>query len=248
VNIRPLPTFLQLLPLLVLSTLLVLLPMTAVGKRRPPPGGRVAIVVDERLSALRTSPEFSGHLLRRIGRGGLVALRGEKQNRAGVVFYRVNVTSRTSGWLQREAVVSPWRSGDDARLVRLIKGSQDFDRIARARIFLDNFRASEFRPEVLMIFAEAGEDAANHLSRDASRRLDVQEMKGGGAPVFSYFLNFNGLDRYNRQGITFMFDPSERRFRYDGESWQEIVHRYPRSPQAVEARKRLAALGALRQR
>ena len=96
-----------------------------------------------------------------------------------------------------------------------------------------------------MILAEAGEEAAHHLSRDATRRLDEQEMKGGGAPVFSYFLNFNGLDRYNRQGITFHFVPSEKRFRYDGESWQEIVHRYPRSPEAVEARKRLASMGAL---
>jgi len=241
VNTQPLR---KLLPLLFVATLLGSLDMTALGKRRPPPGGRVAIVVDERLSALRTTPEFSGHLLRRIGRGGLVAIRGEKQNRNGVVFYRVNINSRTSGWLQREAVVSPWRSGDDARLLGLIKGSQDFDRIVRARIFLDNFKLSEFRPQVLMIFAEAGEDAANHLSRDASRRLDQQEMKGGGAPVFSYFMNFNGLDRYNRQGITFMFDLSEKRFHYDGEGWQEIVHRYPRSPEAVEARKRLAAIGA----
>jgi hypothetical protein len=245
VNSQPLRT---LLTLLFVTTLIGSLDMTALGKRRPPPGGRVAIVIDERLSALRTTPEFSGHLLRRIGRGGLVAIRGEKRNRDGVVFYRVNVTSRTSGWLQREAVVSPWRSGDDARLLRLIKGSQDFDRIVRARIFLDNFKVSEFRPEVLMIFAEAGEDAANHLSRDASRRLDQLEMKLGGAPVFSYFLNFNGLDRYNRQGITFMFDFSEKRFRYDGESWQELVHRYPRSPEAVEARSRLAAMGAAGQR
>ena len=241
-NIQPLR---KLLPLLIASTLLAQLDMAAFGKRRPPAGGRVAIVVDERLAALRMTPEFSGHLLRRIGRGGLVAIRGEKQDRDGVVYYRVNVTSRTSGWLQREAVVSPWRKGDDARLVRLIKGSQDFDRIARARIFLDNFKASEFRPEVLKIFAEAGEDAANHLSRDASRRLDEREMKGGGAPVFSYFLNFNGLDRYNRQGITFILDRGELRFHYDGESWQEIARRYPRSPEAVEARKRLAAMAAL---
>lgn len=233
------------LPLLCASTFLAPLELTALGKRRPPPGGRVAIVVDERLSALRTVPEFSGRLLRRIGRGGLVAIRGEKRNRNGVVFYRVNVTSRTNGWLQRDAVVCPWRSGDDAVFVRLIKSSQDFDRISRARIFLDNFKVSQFRPEVLMIFAEAGEEAAHHLSREASRRLDEQEMKGGGAPVFSYFLNFNGLDRYNRQGITFIFDLSENRFRYDGESWQEIVHRYPRSPEAVEARKRLASMGAL---
>jgi len=223
----------------------VFLPATTFAKRRAPAGGRVAVVVDERLSALRATPEFSGVLLRRMSRGALVAIRGEKRNRAGVVFYRVNVNSRTSGWIQRDALVSPWRAGDDARLLRLIKGSEDFDRIVRARIFLANFRFSGFRPEVLMIYAQAAEDIAGRLSRDASRRLDEKEMTAGGAPVFSYYLNFNGLDRYNRQGITFVFDAREKRFRYDGEGWQELVHRYPRSPEAVEARKRLAATGAL---
>lgn len=237
-NIQPLRKF---LPVLLVSIFLASLDMTALAKRRPPPGGRIAIVVDERLSALRTTPEFSGHLLRRIGRGGLVAIRGEKRNKDGVVFYRVNVNSRTNGWLQRDAVVCAWRVGDDARLLRLIKGSEDFDRIARARIFLDNFKLSKFRPEVLMIYAEAAEDAASRLSQDASRRLNEKEMNAGGAPVFSYFLNFNSLDRYNRQRITFIFDAREKRLRYDGESWQEIVHRYPRSPEAVEARKRLAS-------
>ena len=241
-------TLLRFLPVLLVSISFAPLHMMALGKRRPPPGGRVAIVVDERLSALRTSPEFSGKLLRRIGRGGLVAIRGAKRNRDGVDFYRVNVNRRTSGWLQRDAVVCAWRSGDDARLLRLIKGSEDFDRITRAKIFLDNFKLSEFRPEVLMIYAEAAEDAASRLSHDASRRLNQTEMNAGAAPVFSYFLNFNGLDRYNRQGITFIFDAREKRFRYDGESWQEIVHRYPRSPEAVEARKRLASITAAGQR
>ena len=218
------------------------LPATAFAKRRAPAGGRVAVVVDERLSALRATPELSGILLRRMGRGALVAIRGEKRSRDGVVFYRVNATSRTSGWLQREAVAAPTRSGDDARLLRLIKGSADFDRIARARIFLDTFSASELRPEVLLIYCQAAEDVASRLSRDATRRLEESEMEAGGAPLFSYFLNFNELDRYNRQRITFVFDAREKQFRYDGEGWQELVHRYPRSPEAVEARKRLAAL------
>lgn len=228
-----------------LCVLLVCLPATTLAKRRAPAGGRVAVVVDERLSALRARPEFSGALLRRMSRGALVAIRGEKRNRDGVVFYRVNVTTRTSGWIQRDALVSPSRAGDDDRLLRLIKGSADFDRIVRAKIFLDNFTLSKFRPEVLMIYAQAAEDIAGRLSRDASRRLNEKEMTAGGAPLFSYYLNFNGLDRYNRQGITFMFDAREKRFRYDGEGWQELVHRYPRSPEAVEARKRLAATGAL---
>jgi len=221
---------------------------SALGIKRAPAGGRVAIVVDERLSALRTTPELSGKLLRRIGRGGLVAVRGEKRSRDGVVFYRVNVTSRTSGWVQREAIVSPWRVGDDSRFLRLIKGSEDFDLIARARIFLNYFRQSALRPEVLMIYATAAEGAAAHLSRDASRRLDANEMIGGGASLHSYYLNFNGLDRYNRQGITFTFDEAVKRFHYDGAAWRELANRYPRTPEAAEARKRLEALGEARLR
>ena len=222
-----------------------LLSTTTLAKKRAPAGGRVAIVVDERLSALRTTPELSGVLLRRMGRGALVAIRSEKRGREGIVFCRVNVTSRTSGWIQRDALATPTRSGDDARLLRLIKGSDDFDRIARARIFLDSFTLSALRPEVLMIYALAAEGIAARLTHDASRRLDENEMNAGGAPLYSYYLNFNGLDRYNRQGVTFVFDQKTKQFQYDGEAWQELVHRYPRSPEAVEARKRLAAMRTL---
>jgi hypothetical protein len=174
-----------------------------------------------------------------MGRGALVAVKGEKRSRDGVTFYRVIVTSRTSGWIQRNALVSPARAGDDELLLRLIKGSEDFDRIARARIFLDNFTKSALRPEVLLIYAQAAEDTAGHLSREAIRRLNDKEMDAGGAPLHSYFLNYSGLDRYNRQGITFVFDAREKMLRYDGEGWQELMHRYPRSPEAGEARKRL---------
>lgn len=225
--------------LVALCLTVVLLPAGSFAKRRPPAGGRLAVVIDERLSALRATPELSGKLVRRMSRGALVATRGEKRSRDGVNFYRVTVTTRTSGWIQREAVVSPARANDDARLLRLIKASEDFDRVVRARIFLDNFTASELRPEVLLIYSQTAEDIAAHLSREAMRRLDEKEMYAGGAPLHSYFLNYNGLDRYNRQGVTFVFDAREKRLRYDGEGWQELVHRYPRSPQAAEARKRL---------
>lgn len=225
--------------LLILVSLFLITSHAFAARRRPPAGGRVAVVIDERLSALRASPEFSGVLLRRISRGQLVAINAARTNRDGVVFYRVNLTKRTGGWIQKDAVVVPSRSGDDARLLRLINASEDFDRIARARIFLENFRTSSLRPEVLLVFALSAEAMAARLSRDAARRLDDREMAAGGAPVFSYFLNYNGLDRYNRQGITFVFDSIQRRFRYDGEAWQELVHRYPNSPQAAEARKRL---------
>jgi hypothetical protein len=168
-----------------------------------------------------------------------VAITAAKASREGVVFYKVNISRRVNGWIQRDAVVAPSRMGDDARLVRLIRASEDFDLIARARIFLDYFRLSALRPEVLMIYSLAAEEVAGQLSQDARRRLDESEMTAGGAPVFSYFLNYNGLDRYNRQGVTFVFDSGQKRFRYDGEGWRELVHRYPKSPQAIEARKRL---------
>jgi hypothetical protein len=217
------------------------LPNAVLAKRRLPPGGRLAIVADERLSALRANPELSAKLLRRLGRGSLVAIKGDKRSRDGIVFYKVNVTIRTGGWIQRDAVFAPSRAGDDARLLRLIKVSDSFDQVVRAKIFLDYFSGSELGPEVLLIYALAAEEAVVHLSRDAARRLDEKEMNAGTAPVFSYFLNFNELDRYNRQGITFVFDQRAKQFRYDGEAWQELVHRYPRSPQAAEARKRLDA-------
>ena len=103
-----------------------------------------------------------------------MAINGVRTSREGIVFYRINVTRRTGGWIQREAVAFTNRPGDDARLLSLIKGSEEFDRIARARIFLDYFRLSPLRPQVLLIYAQAAEDAAVHLSRDATRRLDEQ--------------------------------------------------------------------------
>jgi hypothetical protein len=221
---------------------------TSAQKRRPPSGGRVAIVVDERLSALRAAPQLSAMLLRRLSRGRFVAIIGEARSRDGIMFYRVNVTRRTRGWLQREAVVSINKAGDDKRLMSLIKASEDFDLIARGRIFLDSFPRSALRPAVLLLFGKTAEVAAAKLSRDAGRRLKDEEMIAGGAPEFSYFLNYNGLDRYNRQGIRFVFDSAEKKFHYDGATWREIVRRYPHSPEATEALERLQALRDVQRR
>lgn len=214
-------------------------------RRRVPVTNRSAIVVDERLAVLRDGPELSARLLQRMSRGRVVLILGAKRSSDGLTFYRVAVTRRTSGWLQAEAVVSPGRADDDERLLRLIRGSTDFDRIMRARAFLDLFPRSPARPQVLMIFGEAAEAAANRLSREAVRRLDEREMTAGGAPLFSYFLSYSGLDRYRRQGIAFTFNRTTKQFHYDGESWREILRRYPRSPEAKEARKRLDALSSI---
>ncbi|MDQ1525064.1 MAG: hypothetical protein QOE47_2988, partial [Pyrinomonadaceae bacterium] len=213
--------------LLLVSCACLLLSFTdahAQRKRRAPSvGGQQAVVVDERLAALRDAPQLTATLVQRLGRGRAVSIIGVRRvGDGGLNFYRVAVTRRTRGWLQAEAIASPSRAGDDEKLLRLIRGSEEFDRIARARIFLDNFLRSPLRPVVLLLFGDEAEAAAAKLTRDAARRLDEREMAAGGAPVESYFLNFNELDRYNKQGIKFVFERAAKRFRYDGESWREI--------------------------
>ena len=229
-----------------IALLLLLLAVPCVaqgqGRRRPPAGGRIAFVVDERLSALRDAPRHSANLLQRLGRGRVVAVSGVREARDGVTFLRVAVTSRTSGWVQAEALVRPSVTGEDARLLRLVRGSAEFDRLASARIFLDAFPRSPLRPAVLHVFGDEAEAAAARLSRTAARRLDTREMEASGASTASYFLNFNGLDRYRRQGVAFVFDRAAKQFHYDGAAWREVLRRHPRSPEADEARKRLAAL------
>jgi len=226
---------------LTLCVLLVVFPQILVvaQKRKPPAGGRLAVVVDERLAALRATPQLDGRLVRRLGRGRLVAVRSVKTSADGIVFFLVNVTSRTHGWIQREAVVSPSRAGDDERLVRLIRASTGFDRIARARIYLDYFPRSLLRPEVLLLLGDAAEEVAVKLSSDAARRF----KEGlGDAPEFSYYLNYTGLDRHNRQRVSFVFDKSTKRFHYDGAAWRELIRRYPRTKEAAQAHKRMQAL------
>ena len=229
-----------LLRIILLLTFLTFCSDTRAQNRHAPSGGRLGVVVDERLSCLRAAPDLSAKLLQRIRRGRFVAIHGSKRSHDGVVFFRVKVTRRTSGWLQREAMVVPSFREEDERLLRLIENSDEFDRIVRARIFLDMFPRSRVRPAVLLIYGDAAAAAASHLSRDALRRLDKNEMIAGAAPGFSYFLNYNGLDRYNRQGITFGFDVTRKQFYYAGAAWKEILRRYPQSPEAAEARQRLS--------
>lgn len=208
-----------------------------------PTGGRRGIVVDERLAALRRTPQLTGPLVRRLGRGRKVSIRASKTTPDGVVFLLVNVTTRTHGWIQREAVASPSHAGDDRRLLDLIKASHGFDQIVRARIFLDHFPRSPLRPKVLLLLGNTAQSEAAKLSRDAAKRLNGAV---GPALEFTYFLNYSGLDRYNRQRVTFIFHRLTRRFHYDGASWRELIRRHPNSPEALEARQRLAELAQFR--
>lgn len=247
-TIRSAVSFRLSIPSFTIIFLLLAFNSQASGQQRrnaPPVGGQRAVIVDERLAALREAPELSARLLQRMSRGRKVSITGSRRSPDDITFYRVVLTKRTGGWVQSEAVVTPSRKDDDERLLRLIRGSEDFDRLARANIFLDLFPKSSLRPVVLMLYAETAEEAASRLSHDASRRLDAHEMQAGGAPDYSYFLNYSGLDRYNRQGVSFVFDRADKRFHYDGAAWREIVRRYPNSPEAEAARKRLDALAAM---
>lgn len=209
-----------------------------------PPAGRRGIVVDERLAALRRTPQLNAPLVRRLSRGRKMTIRASRTTPDGVVFLRVNVTSRTHGWIQREAVASPSHAGDDRRLLDLIKASHGFDQIVRARIFLDHFPRSPLRHKVLLLLGNAAQSQAAELSRDAAKRLNGTTTN---ASDFTYFLNYSGLDRYNRQRVTFVFNRSTRSFHYDGAAWRELVRRYPKSAESVEARKHLAELAAISQ-
>ncbi|MGH9908781.1 MAG: hypothetical protein ACRD8U_24750, partial [Pyrinomonadaceae bacterium] len=60
--------------------------------RLPHATDRVGIVVDERLSVLRATADLSGKMVRRIGRGRAVRIKGMRRGRDGVTFYRVFVT------------------------------------------------------------------------------------------------------------------------------------------------------------
>ena len=211
-------------------------------KPRIPPGGHLAVVADERLAALRSQPDPSARLLRRISRGRFVSIRGSRRSHDGLLFYQVAVTRRTLGWLQSDAVVSAWRPGDDYRLLRLLESADEFDRVARAKIFLDLFPRSPLRSKVLLIYGDAAEEAAVKLSREAERRFERRELPTAGAPEFSYYLNYSSLDRYNRQGVIFTFDRAAKKFHYEGWAWREIARRYPSSPEAAEAQKRLTLL------
>src|SRR5687767_7779999 len=216
-------------------------PVTA-QKTRVPPGGNIAVVADERLAALRVAPSLSARLIRRLGRGKFVSVRSTRRNHEGISFSHVVITRRTSGWVQSEALVTSGRHGDDRRLAHLIGGTDEFDRIARSRIFLDHFPRSPLRPKVLLALGNAAEEAAAQLSREATRRFERREIPTDGAPEHSYYMNYNGLDRYNRQGVTFTFDISTKQFHYDAVAWREILRKYPNSPEATEAKKRIERL------
>jgi len=228
---------------------------SALQKKKPAPAAAAApqpetantekyapgTVVDERLSVLRVEPSLSAIPLQRMRRGRTVLISSSREA-DGVLFYSVMVPPDKRGWVQAEAVATTIRRGDDERLVRLIQASEGFEQVERASIFLETFPASPLRPAMLLYQGDLIEEMAQKLTLDANKRLDKDEMKASSAPLYSFFLNYSGLDRYRRLGIGFLFNANTKYFHYNGECWKELLVGFSNSSEAVEAKKRLESL------
>ena len=203
--------------------------------------GQTAVVVDETLSVLRKNPSLFSESVHRMQRGRKVQILGAAEA-DGVRFYKVTAPPSNFGWVQADAVFGKFRSGDEERLARLVQALDGFDQIEAAVEFFKIYPESKFRPTILLLYGDLLEEVAAKLSTDANRRLSRKEMAASAAPMHSYFLNFNMLDRYRKLGVIFLFNSATRQFHYDGASWKEIVGKYSNSPEAVEAQKRLDSL------
>lgn len=199
-----------------------------------------AFVIDDRLSALRQSPDLKAMVLRRLRIGRAVYIVESKSaHQDQPKFYRVAVTRRTRGWLHEGAVVIPGRAGDDARVVSLIQSTDGFDRLALCQFFMAKFNRSPLAPRVLLLFAEAAESAATTLNRSADRRLKNLSADHAKYAVRDYYLSDTGLDRYSRLQIHFDFIEKRSEYVYDGQAYKEILRRFPKSEAATVATRQL---------
>src|SRR5215510_13864726 len=212
--------------------------------------GQRAVVFDERLSALRARPDVKAPLKQRMRRGRRVGVLGANTAKDGVKFFRVAVSRNTGGWVLADAVIRPGVAADAHRLMRLIEETKDeFTKARLARLCADEFRATNFAPKALMILGEAAEGEAAKLSRDAKRRIGESDSDAGpdtgpsaGSARRDFMLNYAGLDRYNRIGVTFDYDAASDKIVYDGAAYRELIRRYPQSAEAQTARERLEGL------
>ena len=200
--------------------------------------GQSAIVVDETLSVLRKDPSLFSEPVHRMQRGRKVQILGVTEA-DGVKFYKVTAPPTSFGWVQADAVFGKFRATDEERFAKLVQATDGYDQIEMATQFFETYPDSRFKPQVLMLYGDLLEEVAAKLTKDANSRLRRPEMAASAAPMHSYFLNFVSLDRYRKLGIIFLFNSTARAFHYNGASWKEIVTKFPKSPEAVEAQKRL---------
>jgi hypothetical protein len=120
--------------------------------------------------------------------------------------------------------------------------TMSFEQIELASSFLDIFTKSSLRPAILLLYGDLIEEQARKLSVDAGRRLNRREMAATVAPLHSFYLNYVGLDRFRRLGITFLFNVETKQFHYNGKSWDELIKKYPDAQESIEAKKRIESL------
>lgn len=205
--------------------------------------GKAAVVIDETLSVLRKDPSLYSLPIHRMQRGRTVQILGVTEA-DGVKFYKVAAPPRNFGWVQADAVFGKFRPGDDERLARLVQALSGFDQIEAAVEYFALYPESKFRPSILLLYGDLLEEAAARLSKDATSRLKRGVMAASAAPQHSYYLNFVSLDRYRKLGVIFLFNSSTRQFHYDGGSWAEAIKKFPGTPEAAEALKRIDSLKA----
>lgn len=211
-------------------------------RRKTVTPGQRAIVVDERLSALRTQPDVKAPLAQRLRRGRIIGILAAKKSKDGEQFLRVSVTRNTRGWVLAEAIVKSGNSAEAERLLKLVEETDDdFIKARLAKLCADEFRSTQTAPTCLLKLAEAAERAAERLTRDAKRRVGNEEPSAG-LSKRDYFLNFAGLDRYNRIGVTFDYDKAAERIVYDGAAYRELLRRHSKSAEVQAAREQIEKL------
>lgn len=228
-----------LIPGLILFLSIAAIPAQAQTRRKVYVPGQRAIVVDERLSVLRSQPDVKAAMLQRLRRGrvvGVLAVKkvGEEQ------YWRVAVSRNVRGWILAESAVKAGNVADAERLLKLVEETDDdFVRARLARLCADEFRLTIVAPRCLLKLGESAERAAERLTRDAKRRIADQEPNAG-LNKRAYFLNFAGLDRYNRIGVLFDYDAAADRIVYDGEAYLSLQRRYPKSAEALALKDKIS--------
>jgi hypothetical protein len=208
------------------------LSLTVRAKRAVFVPGRRAIVFDERMSALRAQPDLKAPLRQRLRRGRVVGILGATKNGSGARFLKVAISRNTQGWVLADAVARAGVAGDAERLIGLMEETKDdFTKMKLARLCADEYRTTKYAPRALLLLGETAENTAARLTGEVKRRIG--EAKGG-----LYYLNYAGLDRYNRIGVTFDYDETGNRMIYDGKAYRELLRRYPRSEEAKVIHRR----------
>jgi hypothetical protein len=217
----------------------------SIKKRKKSIPGQRAVVYDDRLSALRTEPDVKAQLVMRLHRDREVGILGAARSvPGGPLFLPVAVSRNVRGWIIAEAIARPQREQDAARLMSLLEDTKDdFARARLARLCAEQYRGSELAARALLTLGEAAERAASKLSREAQKRVGTaEETLEKNLRERDYLLNYVGLDRYNKLGITFDYDTVSEQLIYDGGAYREILKKYPRSVAVKDAQDRLARL------